>query len=155
MQRYKEHQPTQFDRKGAFLPDQGEWFVVPLIQTRDSGCLERSNFRVALEILGGESDTVEVHRFGHWGPGWYEIIIVDCFDRNKVLKIEEIECSLDNYPVLSDDDYSQLEYETAYEYWEHMSIRERIEWCHRYNVSFLKARHDEIPDGIEISELAE
>jgi hypothetical protein len=154
MKRYKEYQPTQFDRKGAFLPDQGEWFVAPVIQTRDSDCLEKSNFEVALEMLGGESETVEVHRFGHWGPGWFEIIIVDCFDRDKVLKLEEIEASLENYPVLDEMHFSELEWNAATEYWEHMSIRERLEWCHKYNVSFLKARHDSIPEEIDISDLA-
>ncbi len=158
MKQYREFQPTQFDRKGAFLQDQGEWLVVPVSQTRDSGCLEQSNFSVALEMLGGESEVVEVHRFGHWGPGWFEIIIIDPAAQDKVKIAGEIESALEDYPVLSDGYYSDLEFNTACEVWKNMSIRDRIDVCNRFNISFLKSRHDEIPedDGGEIiSYLAE
>jgi hypothetical protein len=76
MQTYSQYRPTGFDSRGLGLPDRQDWLVLPVIQTRDSGPLEQSNFASALKAVGGESETVEVHRFGHWGPGWFEIIIV-------------------------------------------------------------------------------
>jgi hypothetical protein len=155
MERYKNYSPTEFDRKGIVLDDRQEWFVAPVIRTRDSGCLENSNFECCLATLGGESDTVEVHRFGHWGPGWFEIIILDCFDRDKVLILEDIEKGLTDYPVIDDNHFSELEYNTAQDNWGNMSIRDRIYVCKKYNVSILKARHDYIPEEVEISYLAE
>lgn len=144
MQTYRDYQPTVFDRKGAFLPDRQDWIVCPVIQTRDSGPLDRSNFRVVLADLGGESETVEVHRFGHWGPGWYEIIIVhpDLAD-----KVEEWEAALSDYPVASDDDYSELEYEEASEYWARMSARDRLDAIKRSGArcSIFAAAHDYLP----------
>jgi hypothetical protein len=143
MKRYKEFQPTLFDPKGICLEDKQEWFVVPVSQTRDSGCLSRSNFHVALELLGEESETVEVHRFGHWGPGWFEIIIVNPSDLGKVKIAEKIEKSLEEYPVLNDSHFSAMKWEEAAEYWKSMPIRERVELCQKYKCNILHARHED------------
>ena len=56
--------------------DYQDWFVAPLGQSRDSDCLERSNFEVGLALLGGESETVRVERYGHWACGWVEQVYV-------------------------------------------------------------------------------
>jgi len=132
MQRYKEFQPTGFDAKGAFLRDEeAEWLVAPVSQTRDSGTLTRSNFRVVLADLGGEeNEDLQVHRFGHWGPGWFEIIIVRP-DSATAAKAEEWETALADYPVADESDYSELEHEDACLYWETLSIRERYEYVER------------------------
>lgn len=116
MLRYNEYRPTQFDTAGAFLGDRGNWLVVPVIQTRDSGPLELSNFTAALKMLGGEGDNVEVHRFGHWGPGWFEIIIV----RPETAEAEtaaDIERSLEDYPLLDDSDFSEREFQDYQDSW--------------------------------------
>lgn len=114
---YREFRPTQFDSKGLALNDQQHWLVAPVSQTRDSGPLAQSNFDACLEALGGESDTVEVHRFGHWGPGWFEIIVIDPADTEKVEIAEDIERALENYPVLDDVDFSEREHSEANEVW--------------------------------------
>jgi hypothetical protein len=106
MIKYKDWSPTGFDSKGAFLPEQQEWFVAPVTRTRDSGPFDESNFEAALKILGGESDTCEVHNFRHWGPGWFEIILVHPNREQKVKKIEE---SLEGYPLLDEDDFCERE----------------------------------------------
>lgn len=74
------------------------WIVAPVSRNRDSGPLDESNFASALELLGGESESCEVHRFGHWGPGWYEIIIVH---PSRAREIDDLESSLESYPVLN------------------------------------------------------
>ena len=153
MRKYSEHQPTGFDRKGAFLDDQQDWLVLPIGQTRDSDCLERSNFTIALEMLGDESETVEVHRFGHWGPGWYEIIIIDPKDKDKVKIAEDIETSLADYPVLNEEHFSDLEWTEASDYWERMDLSERICYCDRHKVSIFASRSDCIPEDIYASDL--
>ena len=112
MQTYKNFAPTPFDHKGAFLPDQGDLLVAPVSRTRDSGPSEESNFDAALALLGGESDTVEVHRSGHWGPGWFEIILVNP-DSPQADTAREIESKLEDYPLLDEDDFSTREWEQA------------------------------------------
>lgn len=121
---YKEWSPTQFDCRGAFLPDRQDWYVVPVIRTRDSGPLDESNFVSALEILEDESDTIEVHRFDHWGPGWFEIIIAHPSRHADVAKIV---ASLSDYPVLNDDDFAERKYELALRAWNDYGYRDLLE----------------------------
>lgn len=142
MERYRDFAPTPFDNKGAFLSDRQDWFVVPVTRTRDSDLLAQSNFEAALKLLGGESDDVEVHRFGHWGPGWYEIILVrPGSDAEK--KAQEIADSLESYPVLDDEDLSNREYEAACEYWENADLDDRIRLCKEAGVSIFAARRED------------
>lgn len=104
METYSEFRPTQFDRHIS-IDSKEHWLVLPTGRNRDSNILTESNFELALQMLGGESDTVDVHRFGRWAHGWFEIIIVD--PESPQAKIaEDIERSLEDYPVLSDDHYS-------------------------------------------------
>lgn len=123
MQRYSEFRPTCFDSAGAFLGDRQDWLVCPVSRTRDSGPFDESNFEAALKILGGESEEVEVHRFGHWGPGWFEIIIV-APGSEAARKAEEIEASLENYPVLDDEDLSSREYDDFLESWDNWGAKD-------------------------------
>lgn len=85
-------------------------------QSRDSGLLEQSNFRSALELLGGESETVLVVRDSHWAVGWVETLRVELSDKVAIKKACEILAALENYPVVDDDDYSELQYEYFYNY---------------------------------------
>lgn len=115
MRRYADWHPTPFDSSGLGLPDHQDWLVLPVMQTRDSGVLDQSNFRAALESLGGESDTVEVHRFSHWGPGWFEIILIH---PSRESEGEWIESSLADYPILDESLYSDMEHEQEQEDWD-------------------------------------
>lgn len=116
MQRYAEFAPTQFDTAGLGLEDRQDWLVAPVSQTRDSEALSRSNFRSLLKAIGGPSETVEVHRFGHWGPGWFEIILVAPGSPAEAI-CDEAESALEDYPVYDDMDFSALEYEEYGEWW--------------------------------------
>lgn len=89
-----------------------EWcnYVVLLGRSRDSEILEESNFECALEQLGGESKNVHVERFGHWGCGWFELILVN--PKHKAIKkAYEIYKGLQNYPIVDEDDFGEKEYE--------------------------------------------
>lgn len=101
--------------------DRNNWLLAPVSRTRDSGPLDDSNFETALEILGGESDTVEVHRFGHWAVGWLENILVH---PSREKEVEDIEASLENYPVLNEEDLSRREYEAMQEDWDSWAWRD-------------------------------
>lgn len=115
METYAKFRPTTYDPAGAFLRDRQDWLVLPVSRTRDSGALAESNFEAALAILGGESDTVEVHRFGHWGPGWFEIILIH---PSRQSEGEAIETKLGDYPMLDDEDHSRREWEEYVEAWD-------------------------------------
>lgn len=117
MQTYKEFAPTQFDIKGLSLKDKQNWLVAPVGQNRDSEIFELSNFRVAkrqFEEIDADEESHEVHRFGHWACGWFEIILINP-DSQCAEIAERMEAALADYPVLDDEDFSELEYEMEYE----------------------------------------
>ena len=114
MQTYAEFQPTSFDVAGLRLPTRQHWLVLPTIQTRDSDALERSNFHIAREALG-DGDDVEVHQFGHWACGWFEVIIVRP-DTPSAETAQGICIDLENHPVLDEYHFSELEWEEHVEY---------------------------------------
>ena len=147
MQKYRDWAPTVFDQKGHVLSERQSWRVCPVIRTRDSRSLEESNFRSFLKRLGGETEDIEVHRFGHWGPGWVEIIIVRP-GTDAHITAGLIQDALESYPVVDEDDYSELEFERISEYWESLGTEERIDSCQRAGDSIFAARHDSIPEGV-------
>lgn len=104
---YKDFAPTGFDVAGLGCEDRQDWLVFPCAHNRDSDCLDESNWDVSvkalLEIDPTEVDH-EIHRFGHWANGWFEIILVRpgtaC-----AAESEKTEASLANYCILSDSDF--------------------------------------------------
>ena len=115
MQRYRDYAPTEFDARGLALEDQGDWYVVTG-RNRDSDILTESNFDAALACLGGESDDVEVHRFGHWACGWLEIILVRP-DTEAEATARALRARLENYPMLDESDFCEREYAEYNEAW--------------------------------------
>lgn len=87
-----------------------------LCTSRDADLLTQSNFTTALEMLGGESDNVQVHRFGHWACGWWEALAVK-EDSPEYQIALDIEAKLEDYPVLDEEDWSNREQEEAMEIW--------------------------------------
>ncbi len=126
-QRYGDWSPTAFDSNIDI--DRENWLVMPVMQTRDSCPLDQSNFAIFLKELGGESETVEVHRFGHWGPGWFEIIIVDPEDMSAMSIAYECAGALEYYPVLDDQDLSDRELALEVESWGNWACREFSRVC--------------------------
>jgi hypothetical protein len=112
---------------------------------RDSDVLDRSNFEVALEQLGGESDTVIVARASHWAVGWVESILVDATNADAVHEAEDIRRSLEDYPVLDDMRYSEMEWEEAESVWQSLSQKERAAACKRFGIDARSARSKSIP----------
>lgn len=85
-------------------------------QNRDSDVLTRFNFQYALEKLGGESETVEVIRNGHWACGWIEFIAIHESDVRALQLADSMMDDLDSYPVLDDCGFSQMEHDENMEY---------------------------------------
>jgi len=115
---------------------------------RDSDILTEANFRVALEALGGESDTVEIIREGHWAVGWVEWIAIHESDSKALRAADEIVAALEAYPVLDDMALSDAEAEAAAEYWQREPMRWRIDLCRDAGVSIFAARRDTLDDAM-------
>jgi hypothetical protein len=103
-----------------------------LDRDRDSNHMTESNFETALELLGGESETVQIHRFGSWLCGWFEYLCIDSTEwidedwRSGAYlhnwyfeEAENIEDSLSSYPCLDDEDLSRREIEAFEESYQH------------------------------------
>ena len=150
MKPYGKWAPTKFDRQGAFLDDRQDWLVLPVLRTRDSGTLDESNYETAEKMLSEadpDGDTWENHRFNHWNPGWFDILIVKPnTDAHRVG--EEIEKRLEGYPILDEEDHSEREYKAACKAWKYTHRLERIAICARHKVSIFAARRNEIPQNL-------
>lgn len=146
MKLYKNWAPSQHDIKGLNLADRQEWFVAPVIHTRDSDALERSNYKVILKELEKQPTSrtalnkdeldYEVHSFNHWACGFFEIILVrpgtlcDEF-------AEKWEDALQEYPIADEFDYSNEENEEAQEVWTACySDKERLKYIRGHRSQF-------------------
>lgn len=126
------------DYFGASWP---EYFVF-LGQHRDSGIVDRSNFESGLRALGGESDTVLVVREQHWAVGWVEWIAVHESDSVALECADGIAAALTDYPIIDESHFSEMQWDEAMQYWESMRLRDRIDYCARWDVSIFAARRD-------------
>lgn len=160
MKVYSKWRPTGVDSPGlcADEMDRAEWLVYGgACITRDTseGSVGASNWAVTVRELTkecgdeGVENGWEIHGFGHWGPGWFEVIL--CAPDSAAAKLcQGFEDSLSDYPLLDGEDHSMRESEAIYDYWANMSLRERINLCKRERVSILLARHpDPRNDRIE------
>jgi hypothetical protein len=133
---------------GAEWPD----YYVFLGRNRDSDALTRSNFTQALAAIGGDTgedddgvSAVTVVSENHWAVGWVEWIAIHKTNATALIIADEIMERLEDYPVLDEDHFSNLEWEEAGDYWEQLPIPERVELCQRFGVSCFEGRHDYLP----------
>lgn len=97
----------------AYFGKRGEWYVV-IAKSRDARLLEESNFRSTLKALGGESTYVVIERFHHWAVGWIDYILVKPTSKATVKRARELLEKLEQYPVVDESDYSELESEATW-----------------------------------------
>lgn len=136
------------------------WYPVAGI-TRDSGTIERSNFRVIEKALSAiadpgylpagadpseEQQAVQVTRCNHFLCGWVDTIYIHESHEEALRLADEFAGAIADYPLLDEMDHGMLECEKAADCWEGFSLRDRIEACRRFQVSIFAARRaDEIP----------
>lgn len=119
---------------GAQWPD---YYSAGVGQSRDSDCLERSNFAAMLGLLGGESDSVIVVRESHWAVGWIEWIAIHESDHAALQVADETMGRLEDYPVIDEDDWSEREQDDANETWRDCySVAERIAYIREHSSQF-------------------
>ena len=142
---YEPHTLERWTLPDSYCGEEWPGHFVFLGQHRDSDCLTRSNFISALVALGGESETVVIVRERHWAVGWVEWIAIHESDSVALTVADEIAAALTDYPVVSDDHFSQLEWDEVCAYWERMSVRDRVDYCSRAGLSIFAARRDHLP----------
>lgn len=114
------------DYFGAEWPD---YYSAGVGRSRDSDCLEESNFHSVLAELGGESDTVHVVRESHWAVGWVEWIAIHESDDSALRAADAMQARLEDYPILDEDDHSQREWDECERVWSDCySDRERVRY---------------------------
>ena len=138
----------KWSRSENYIGESYNDYYVLLSRNRDSGLVEKSNFQSALKMLNGESDTVKVVRSSHWAVGWIEVILIHESDVISVSKGNDIEESLESYPILDEDDFATKEGERSDELME--EIRKDIandcgKWWNLSN----NATDEEIYDVVE------
>ena len=117
------------DYFGAEWPD---YYSAGVGRSRDSDCLEESNFDAMLAELGGESDTVHVVRESHWAVGWVEWIAIHESDEKALRAADRLRQNLDDYPVLDEEDHSRREWEECERVWgDCYRERDRIEYLRK------------------------
>lgn len=135
----------------------GDWVV--LTRTRDSGPLERSNWRIARKRLTEAAGVDEVAeddrtqpvydwRAGHWACGWVEYLMVPADAPEAVLDAaQEMADALAAYPILDEEDFTREEDEEACALWAVLSPRDRADLIRQSgcDVSIFAARRDEMP----------
>lgn len=149
MRTYSEFRPTGFDCRGLGLEDRQDWLVAPVGTNRDADRLTRSNWAVVTEDIAShdpEGTDHELHSFGHWACGHFDICLVR--PGSKAAECAEgWESALADYPVASDDHHSELEWSEMAEYWEGMSLRERVRVLSECDANIMAARRDSVPDN--------
>jgi hypothetical protein len=107
------YQPERLERwkmpPDYFGAEWPEYFSAGVGRSRDSDCLEESNFHAMLAALGGESDTVQVVRESHWAVGWVEWIAIHESDEKSLRTADRLRSDLDDYPILDEEDFSERE----------------------------------------------
>lgn len=106
--------PTSMDSTVEGTEGKEDWLVMPITQNRDSLTIELSNFHVMQQIFE-DSDpsqsSFSVHRYGHWGNGWYEILVFDPSNKTVNSTAETILQQLEQYIVLDEGHWLLLEME--------------------------------------------
>jgi hypothetical protein len=88
----------------------GGYYAAPVGQSRESDTVERSNWEAQCERIP-ESDTVIIVRENHWAVGWVEWLAIHESDTVALAEAEAIGEELEDYPILDEDRWSELELE--------------------------------------------
>lgn len=103
------------------------WGFVGIDRTRDSNILEISNFEVITkDLMEKYPDDFRIENYGHWLSGWVDRLCCRVLKNKGEINQENIteafraamewHKKLSDYPVASENDYSEREYEAAIEF---------------------------------------
>lgn len=133
---------------GAQWPE----YYVFLGKTRDSDVLTRANFDAGLKAIGGEQTDpekedprdegcalalVKVVRENHWAVGWVEWIAIHESATDALTIADKIAGSLEDYPVVDENLWSEYEYDEANETWRNcFDPKERVAYIRKHRSQF-------------------
>lgn len=121
---YARWSPTPFDTRGLGPRELGSYLVAPcLFHGQGQGSvLDDCNFEAQTAFLLARGATVETHRMSHWAY-WFKVTLVkpDNAGRKALRELQE---SLDSYPVISDDAYSNACFDAACDAWDDYGAKE-------------------------------
>ena len=113
----------------------------------NSGLVGLSNFRTFTDPATTEDPNDAILTVGYGWNGEGVVLDVRLATADQIETIEHLEC----YPLISDDDHSNLEWEAVSADWEQESISDRVTLLQDYGLSVFAARHDDTPwrDGFD------
>lgn len=125
---WSEDGPTAFDSAANYAgADLTGFYLAPVSINRDTqDAITLSNWRVVtadLEKLT-QHDESGIHRFGHWGCGWYELFLIHATDEAALRAADQWAASLADYCVADEADLSEVEHEAEGEEWESWALSE-------------------------------
>ena len=142
-------------------------------QSRDSDCLERSNYETIFAHLKGveeqladqDPDMYEQayalndgdlfiydYRAGHWAVGWIETMLMSQHAPDDLqMAVVEVLSVMADYPVFDESHFSELEFTEAGDYWESMSVSERVEIIRDCGGNIFAARHNYVNENADPS----
>ena len=109
------------------------YLVAPVSQSRDADILDESNFSIVwktLEKLSTDKYPVDIHHFGDWMCGWFDLILIHPKNQLAISAAENFKSGMEDYPILDEHDYTEREHElfgAAYEDYGKSELRESIE----------------------------
>lgn len=138
-------QPSSLDP--YLLDDYKDYFYLPLLLTRDSEPLEQSNYECAKEVVWEASNMGETTEltFSHWACGWLKLIVIHQDDKPGIIAAINLVKALEDYPVLNEERFAELELEEAQFIWDNNSLDDRINICREAGISIFAARRDDVP----------
>ena len=131
-----------------------------------SDCLDNTNFEAFLRDVRAASDDLSILEPGlrnvwsndkddamhissvyvvyekHWAVGWVEWVAIHPSDLGAMKKAAELMESLNSYPVLDEDLWSERETAEIEKYWQEMSLAHRVDTCREAGDSIFAARHN-------------
>lgn len=107
-------------------PDAARWALGPVIETRDSSAVEKSNAAALVSTLerlypDDKGETWDVTHASHWAVGWADHLSFVPADEtgapSAILAFMHLwNDALSDYPIADEDDASRREYDDAIEY---------------------------------------
>jgi hypothetical protein len=166
---------TLNERKWEYPGDYGGFSPVDDVviagQSRDSDCLERSNYETIFDHLKTTEETLSFqfpdefekayalndgdlfiydYRAGHWAVGWVETMLMsqhapDCLQ----MEVVSVLNALADYPVFDDSHFSELEWTESNDYWADLSVGDRVEIIQEHGGNIFSARYDHLTENAD------
>lgn len=152
MSTYTHWAPTVMDRSGAFMEPNDprlNWIVAISNTPKIATILDQLNYDIFLEEMEKcrtRTETFEEQYIGHWATD-IEIILVNP-NSKAGRKAKELIQSLEDYPLLDEDRYSEKRWEAICDFWEEMDMSERMEYCKEAGLSIFSARSETPPTDV-------